>query len=202
MTQRDIVLSKLVQVSEKEWLVAMAKCREHIKLKLKNKTLTGAHSEAILKMPAPDYYFTHAVQKLYEVDGWIWQFEKFDLIEQLVRIINSMISEQVRKYKVEKNKIPVVASTENETDFDSIDDSLTKEEIVEREKAVDEFLKITEAAISGDEDLEILFLHLMDKKEYSEIAVEMNRDIKKIYKLAERMKEKVRNYATDNKKSN
>lgn len=198
MTRKEVVLSKLVAVSDSEWLAAMAKCREHMKLKLKRKTLTGAHSTAVLSMPAHDYYLTNAIQKLYEVDGWDWKFEKFTLTEQLIRIINSMISEQVRKYKVEKANNPAVQFTDDESVFEDI---LTDEEAAEKEAVIDEFLGLTETAIKGDDNLEILYLHLMEGKAYPDIAKEMNMDIKKIYKLAEKLKEKVKKQAAEKTKN-
>lgn len=196
MTRKEIVLAKLIEVPEKEWLVAMAKCRDHIKLKLKRKTLTGAHSSATLSMPAADYYINTAIQKLYEEDGWDWKFEKYTLPEQLIRIINSMISEQVRKFKVEKANNPIIQVTDDERIFEA-NDIITDEEAAEKEAVIDEFLELTEAAIQGDDNLEMLYLHLMEDKGYPEIANEMNMDIKKIYKLAERLKEKVRKQAVE-----
>lgn len=200
MTRKEVVLSKLVEVSESEWLAAMAKCREHMKLKLKRKTLTGAHSTAVLSMPAPEYYLINAIQKLYEPDGWDWKFEKFTLSEQLIRIINSMISEQVRKYKVEKTNNPAVQYTNDDEVFET-EDQLTEEETKEREAIIDEFLGITEEAIKGDDNLETLYLHLMDNKSYSDVAKEMNMDIKKVYKLAEKLKEKVKKQAAEKTKN-
>lgn len=194
MTRKEVVLAKLIEVPEKEWLVAMAKCREHIKLKLKRKTLTGAHSTATLSMPAADYYLTNSIQKLYEANGWDWKFEKYTLTEQLIRIINSMISEQVRKFKVEKANNPSVQVTDDESVFE---DLLTDDEAAEKESMIDEFLSITEAAIKGDDNLEMLYLYLMEGKSYPEIAKEMNMDIKKIYKLAENLKEKVKKQAAE-----
>jgi len=41
----------------------------------------------------------------------------------------------------------------------------------------------------------MLYLHLMEGKGYPEIANEMNMPINKIYKLAEKMKEKIRKQA-------
>lgn len=200
MTRKELVLSKLVVVSDSEWLAAMAKCHEHMKLKLKRKTLTGAHSTAVLSMPAPEYYLTNAIQKLYEPEGWDWKFEKYTLTEQLIRIINSMISEQVRKYKVEKANNPAVHFTDDDDVFET-EDQLTEEEAKERESAIDEFLVLTEEAIKGDDNLETLYLHLMENKSYPDIAKEMNIDIKKVYKLAEKLKEKVKKQAAEKTKT-
>lgn len=200
MTRKELVLSRLVEVSESEWLAAMAKCHEHMKLKLKRKTLTGAHSTSVLFMPATEYYLINAIQKLYEPNGWDWKFEKFTISEQLIRIINSMISEQVRKYKVEKENNRTIQFIDDDEVFET-EYHLTEEEAKEREAIIDEFLGITEEAIKGDDNLETLYLHLMDNKSYSDIAKEMNLDIKKVYKLAEKLKEKVKKQASEKTKN-
>ncbi len=142
-----------------------------------------------------------AIQGLYEKEkedgAWDWKFEKYTLTEQLIRIINSMISEQVRKFKVEKAKLPVIQYTDDETTLDDPQDLLTDEAAAEKEGIIDEFLNLTQEAIKGDDNLEMLYLHLMEGKEYSEIAKEMNMEIKKIYKLAEKLKEKVKKQAAE-----
>jgi DNA-directed RNA polymerase specialized sigma24 family protein len=97
---KDDQIKKLREIPRKTWENAIAKCHEHIRLKLLGKTKSGAHSDQRLSMPAKDFYMKSAITALYQ-GKWEWKDDKYLIDEQLIRIINSMISEQVRKYKVE-----------------------------------------------------------------------------------------------------
>lgn len=204
MTRKEIVLSKLVEVPEKEWAAVAIKCRDHIRLRIKHKTLFGAHSTSNLGMPAEQYYFNNAVEKLYDpINGWDWKFETYTLEEQLIRIINSMISEEVRKVKTSKADALNIVYSEDETFIESFDDSLSIEEVVEGEERIQKFIDQISTAIQGDEDLEMLYLFIQDGKSYDEIAIELGfPDKNKLYKLVERLKDKVKKYLIFMKKSN
>lgn len=94
---------KLLDLPDEVWKPAIKKCHEHAQLKLRGKINAGAHSSQRLGMEAIDFYTGEAIKKLY--DGtWEWKHETYTLDEQLIRIMDSMISEQVRKYKSEINK--------------------------------------------------------------------------------------------------
>ena len=103
MSARTEVLDKLHRVIEKEWAGVMKVCKEHINMKVRHKTLFGAHSQVRLGMDPFQFYFHEALTKLYE-GVWDWQYEKFSLLEQMKRIIDSIISEEVRKSKTAKEK--------------------------------------------------------------------------------------------------
>ena len=94
------VLKKLKAISRSEWKQALGKCYSHLKLKLYGKIDKGAHCESRLGIHAFDFYTGQALTSLFE-GKWNWDFGKFTIEEQLIRIIDSMISEQVRKYRLE-----------------------------------------------------------------------------------------------------
>lgn len=94
-------LEKLLDVPDREWVGIVSKLRSHLSLKLYNKTRFGAHSEQRLKVEPFAYYIDNAIKSLY--DGtWMWKYDQFSLLEQLKRIIDSMCSAEVKKYKRER----------------------------------------------------------------------------------------------------
>jgi hypothetical protein len=121
------ILEKLVLTPRTVWEQAFNKCHSHIAVRLYRKTSFGAHCAQRLGMDAIDYYTGNAVKALY--DGiWEWKYKKYSLEEQLIRIIDSMISEEVRKYKIEalKNNKTILKENselvaENEDSFDAED---------------------------------------------------------------------------------
>jgi hypothetical protein len=102
----NFIIQKLLAVSRTEWDDIIRICYNHMKLKLGNKVLNGAHSESRLGLNPYDYYFGEAVTALYK-GRWEWKYHSFTLKDQIIRVIDSMISEQVRKYKIEKKNIKV-----------------------------------------------------------------------------------------------
>ncbi len=55
---------KLEAVSEEEWIVALEKSRRHLKLRIKQRTLYGAHSEKNLGEDPYDYYTSFAYEAI------------------------------------------------------------------------------------------------------------------------------------------
>ncbi len=101
--QREQISQRLLQVTEPEWKSILKKCYTHVGFRLGKKLKWGAHSEQRLGMPAHDFYTTNAISGLFSFK-WYWKFEKFTLEKQLIRIIDSMISTEVEKYKIEQRK--------------------------------------------------------------------------------------------------
>lgn len=112
---------------------AIKKCYIHVDLRLQNKTLSGAHCEQRLGMPAHDYYVGNAIKALYEL-RWEWKYEQYDISTQLIRIIDSMISAEVRKFKSERKRniqLPLLVENDelayeinaNEEDYDPIEEA-------------------------------------------------------------------------------
>lgn len=196
MTRTETVLEKLTNVSDEEWKVAMARCKMLINHRTAGKAVYGAHSEAKLGMTPFEYYFQEAVTKLYD-GSWDWKFEKFTLSEQLCRIIGSLISEAVRKFKIEKEKSntgkgisDVFVSLDEKIDFlvnVASDDEINSEEAG---KIFEEQLNKIMEVIDGDQEMEGLFFNLLDGKSYEEICREQDWKKEKLYKVVERLRAK------------
>jgi DNA-directed RNA polymerase specialized sigma24 family protein len=119
---KEMEISKRLRaISMAEWESVIKKCYGHVKLKLMNKTLTGAHCEQRLGMVATDFYVGTTYKALFE-GSWQWQFEKYDLPTQMIRIINSLISNEVRKYKTEKKQNKQLPLLRVNDEFDNLED--------------------------------------------------------------------------------
>ena len=196
MIDNPLILEKLTRITDDEWKVIADKCKKHIKLKLSySKRKKGAHSEQTLGVSAFDFYFCGAVEKIYE-GVWIWKHELYSMEEQLIRIINSMISEQVRKFKTDKNKEQKKEYVNIDPDLFDLQDDYSEEEINEKEKELDHLMALTQEAVQGDNDLEMLVLYLLDGKSNDEMASDFNITKKDLYKLSEKMRDKVRKLAS------
>lgn len=97
---KEDIRKKLSEITEREWEDILKKCYGHIKFRLFGKTNSGAHSSQRLGLCAEDYYMGNAINAIYS-GTWEWKYDLYSITEQLVRVINSMISEEVRKFKVE-----------------------------------------------------------------------------------------------------
>lgn len=191
MKRLEQVLQQIDKVSDDEWRVYAKKCKDHINLRLGNKTAYGAHSEKNLEMSPFDFYFTGAYTKIME-GVWDWKFEKYTLLEQLIRIIDSMISEEVRKYKTAKAHTIKVYNVGEHDLFDHIISDLDVEPTEENEQEFTRQIEIIKQAVDGDEELELFHICIESQMKYPEIAEEMKIDVKRAYKLGEKLKEKTR----------
>jgi hypothetical protein len=193
MKRIEQVLQLINKVSDDDWRIYAKKCKDHINIRLGNKTVYGAHSEKNLDMSPFDFYFTGAVTKI--IDGtWDWKFESYTLLEQLKRIIDSMISEEVRKYKTPKAQSVKIYSLGELDLFDHIISDFDIEPNEENENEFIRQIEIVKQAINGDKELELFHLCIECQMKYPEIAQEMQIDIKKAYKLGEKLKEKIRKF--------
>ncbi len=177
---------KLAQVTDQEWKVALKKCKSHIEWKLKAKTVSGAHSAAVLGSDPIDHYLGMAYEKLLAGE-WEWK-DKYDLAEQMIRIINSQISKQVEKAETRKAHESQVLSVDMETGFYDIADSpLTpREEIM-----MDAQLQAIEKAIEGDEQLLFIVEALKEGKKRAEIAELLEITPRQLDKLKEKIKRRI-----------
>lgn len=197
MKRLEQVLQLIDKVSDNEWRVHAKKCKDHISLKLSNRTVYGAHSEKNLGMSPFDFYYTGAVSKI--IDGtWDWKFETYSLLEQLIRIIDSMISEEVRKYSTPKAQAVKIKDIGDANLFDHIESDYDLEQTDENEKEFIRQIEIVKQAIDGDDELELFHVCVESQMKYSEIAQEMKINIKRAYKLGEKLKEKTLKFISDN----
>ncbi|NYJ28236.1 hypothetical protein [Allomuricauda sp. ARW1Y1] len=188
---------RLTELNEEEWRIALEKARRLIDYRVKGKTKYGCHSQKELGVSPFDYYVKAAIDKLY--DGiWEWK-EEYSFSEQFSRIIGSLISEKVRKYmKGTSNNDAITKSTTQFEDVAYLFDEVFDEEleIKEREKFYEDQLNTVLQAIDGNPDMETLLLLIMDRKTNDEICAETGWERKKLYKVTDRMKNKVRDYVS------
>lgn len=173
-------LKKIDKLTDNDWRVALKKCKEHIKLRLFQKTLFGAHTSTNLGKDPFDYYLDIACDKIL-VGDWEWQ-DKFDLSEQLIRIINSHISTEVEKYKTQKEGFVKYIDIEDE--FYKVPYEET-DEIDENDYELR--LDIIQQAVDGDIELELLWESIKEGKKRIEIADLLEVDTRRIDKLREKL---------------
>lgn len=174
------VSEKLTLISEQEWKVIIKRAKDHVKIRLCGKTSRGVHCEANLSMPAEDYYTTKAIEKIYS-GVWDWKFETFTLSEQIIRIIDSMISENVRQWKTNEDKRLV---------FTEFDPNIEIPDYCENDNNnfSNDSLDKLETIIGDDEDAYMLLQGILEKKTYDEICELIGCHKKKLYKIIERLR--------------
>lgn len=197
MDRKEIVTEKLLAIPEKDWILIAQKCKTHIKLRIGQKTLYGAHSEKNLNGSAFEFYFHTAMEKLYS-GSWDWQFEKFSIVEQLIRIIDSIISEEVRKYKCNKDKIIQTVELGSINIEDFLKASFAPDNALDKELMHQNIIGHIEKAIKDDFDLQFIFECFREGKSYAKISEETGLDKIKLYKLFERFVATVRSYFKTN----
>ena len=107
MNKDKEILEHLNAISDSDWLDVIDKLTTYVHFKLKGRTLFGAHSEQNLGGNPVDYYVDEAIGKLFSLE-WKWQYDKYSLLEQLQRVVGSMISTNVEKFKAKKENITLM----------------------------------------------------------------------------------------------
>ncbi len=177
---------RITQVTENEWKETLAKAKKHIKLRLKQKTLSGAHTSGNLGSEPVDYYSKVAIEKILSGD-WEWK-SQYSLIEQFIRIIDSYISKEVEKFEVKKNKGILIVYKDINENLDKFEDSEMLESSYEDEEEIfKNQIQIIEAAIRGDSQLEILWDCVKEEMKRSEIAEFMELTPRQFDKLREKL---------------
>lgn len=182
---------RLKSVSDDQWKVVLKKCKRHIKFRLKQKTLFGAHSEKNLGEDPIHYYTAYAYEAI--ISGkWEWQ-DKFDLATQMITIINSRISTEVEKMSTDK------AEKFNIT-YKDIEAKLNDKRIennnvsAEDQKEFEKQLELIEGSIKGDSDLEFFWEGIKEGKKRAEIAELMDKTPKQLDKVKERFIRTIRKH--------
>jgi hypothetical protein len=200
---------RLGHLSDDDWRIALAKCKEHIKFRLQQKTLSGAHSPSNLGADPVDHYLGLAYEKIMYGD-WEWKIE-YSLVEQMIRIVNSSMSKQVEKV--------VSSSALQHENTDDISDEFKEyatsskaqpvkiiyEDIEEEfydvvspvestlENTINEAqLQAIETAASGDEDLEYIVEGLKEGKKRAELADLLGISLRQFDKLREKLIRKIK----------
>lgn len=188
---------KIVLLTENDWRVALKKCKNHIKLRLKQKTLSGAHSASALGADPIDHYLGMAYEKIL-LGEWKWQ-DEYSLAEQMIRIFESSKSKVVEKAGTIKSEAIKIAYTDEPIDC------YCHEELPLEESELKEYenkLKAIEDAIEGEEDLQYMVEALKEGRKRVEIAAILGIGLRQFDKLREKFLNRVKkHYAASNGKS-
>lgn len=194
MDKHEEILKRLHAIPEKEWLDIVDKLTKFVYFKLKGKTIFGAHSEKNLGVEPIDYYVDGAISKLFGLE-WEWQYEKYSLLEQLKRIVGSMISTNVESFKKKKEKeLPTEDEIINVIIEKNNTDNEGDNEIYEL------FKKALEECSKDDEDLQLYAMALDECDSFNEMSKELGWDKKKLYSLQQKLTRRVIKYLETNKK--
>lgn len=194
MTRREIVLKRLHSLSDKEQEEAVSELTRFVMKKLRkgskfDRTLSGAHSEQNLGEEAVSYYVGKSIIALYKPDGWDWKFEARSLAEQLIRIANKFISDEVVKYKRLRDKEggnPAHKFISKDTNdlFDLLDTSENDHEI---STVLEKIFEIAKKCTVDDDNLHYFTLRYLDGAELKSIALEMDLTIDQVYVLKRKL---------------
>lgn len=184
---------KTDQLTDSDWKVALKKCKEHLKWKLQQKTLSGVHGSSNLGIDAVDYYLGMAFEKI--LNGtWEWK-DSYTLGQQMIRIADSSISTSVEKAKTDKYEALQVKYVDVEQEF--YDLAEPPDEDCEQEFS--KRLKNIEDAIVGDLQLEIMYEAIKEGNKRVEIAQILELDVRQFDKLREKLIRRVKQYTADTK---
>ncbi|MBS1753573.1 MAG: hypothetical protein KF741_13210 [Ferruginibacter sp.] len=181
---------RFASVFDADWKVALGKCREHIIWKLKQKTLFGAHTGANLGTDPIDYYLELAYSKLVEGE-WEWKNE-YSLSEQMIRIVNSHTSKEVKRIKTKKAESFKIIYEDIESQFYEIEEDEAMD--IEEMKVYEKNVQVIDEAVKGDINLEILWDALKEGKKRVEIAGLLDMQPKQFDKLKEKLIKKVKDF--------
>lgn len=197
MTRRETVLRKLQGLSDDEVAEALKQLTHHVKVRLRfgskaDRTKSGAHGEKNLGMKAIDYYVGESIKRLYDPNGWDWKFEKYTLAEQLMRIVNKLISDKVADYKDKKDGLPVFDERDAGDIYDleeiALHDAKGNEEIYSK------LIQFAHEVSKDDDDLQYFVIRYFEKASFATIANEMNVDVKQIYVLRKKLVRRLMDY--------
>lgn len=169
--------------AEHEWAVALEKCREHIRIRLKRRTTFGAHTEARLGEDPYTYYISYAYDAILS-GRWEWK-DGHSLSEQMILIADSTISTEVEKSQTKKPGEKKVVYDDLETMF-YLQDTLPNEKDMVRDILIDKQISVIEELIKGDQKLEYFWECVKEGMKRPEIAVNMEITLKQQDKLRER----------------
>lgn len=174
-------------LKENDWKIVLRKCTKHLRIRLKQRTLSGAHSAGNLGTNPVDHYLEIAYTKLLGGE-WEWK-EKFTLLEQMIRLIDHEISAEVEKYKTPKSKALRIEYTDITDEFYLPDDT---EVTVDEENTFKEQCEALKSAASGDTELEIIYEAICEGMKRADIAELLGKTPKQFDKLKEKLVNKVK----------
>lgn len=181
--------NRIALLSEGDWKIALKKCKEHIKWKLKQKTLSGAHSVSRLGTNPVNHYLGISYEKILSGE-WDWK-DEYSLVEQMIRIIESYISTEVEKKKTKKEQSFKVDFVDIENEFYDLADP---PDSIEEEAIYAEKLQKIENAIKGDSQLELFMDAVREGMKRADIADLLDLQPRQLDKVRERLLRTVRIY--------
>ena len=175
---------KLALITSSQWEEALAKSIRYIEVKLRKKTLYGAHAGSRLGAEAVDHYVSLAYEKIISGE---WEFkDNMDLAEQMIRIIGSYISKAVEHSKTDK-------AAALKFEYVPIEDVFYKREIDSGEgNAIYEkmyalMIEGVDEAAENDIELTVIWEAIKEGKTRSEIAALLDKDPRQFDKLREKL---------------
>lgn len=191
MCNNEEILKRLNEITEKEWKKIINSLTTFVYLRLKGRTLYGAHSEENLGINAVDYYIDEAIAKLYSFE-WQWQFEKYSLLEQLRRIIGSLMSKNVEKYKQKKFfEIPyedIELNKLKENEFDVVEEN-EQWEILE---------SVLEECSKDDDEMQLYIMAVKECNTFDEMGKLLNWGKKKLHVTQRKLIRRLIKYKNNN----
>jgi hypothetical protein len=183
---------KIATLVEADWKTALHKCKEHIKWRLRQKTLSGAHAASNLGADPIDHYLGTAYEKILTGE-WDWK-DEHTLAQQMIRIADSYISKEVDKAKSSKgNMLKITYKDVEEEFYDLAAPPIDESENEEIEKR----LTFIEEAIAGEEDLEFMIEGLKEGKKRADIADLLGIGVRQFDKLREKLIRRIQNQPTN-----
>lgn len=181
--------NRIASLSDADWKVALKKCKDHLKWKLKQKTLSGAHSASRLGADPIEHYLGISYEKILTGD-WEWK-DEYSLAEQMIRIVDSYIDTEIEKYESHKGKSFKIRYGDIEHEFYDLTDPPDSSE---KEAEFTERLQLIKNAIKGDTQLELMMEAVKEGMKRAEIAEILEIQPRQLDKLRERLMRTVRNY--------
>lgn len=180
----EINQSRTANLLENDWKVALKKCKDHLRLRLSQKTLSGVYSSSNLGAEPIDHYLSLAAEKILS-GAWEWK-EKYSLGAQMIRIVDSEMSKEVeRKYTMTSHlsKIKYIDNDDElqlyhkeELDIRPVDLTINMVKLESIEKAC-----------KGDSQLEFIVEALKEGKRRAEIAELLEITPRQFDKLREKL---------------
>lgn len=181
--------NRIASLSDADWKVALKKCKDHIRWKLKQKTLFGAHSASRLGADPVEHYLGISHEKIL-FGEWEWK-DDYSLTEQMIRIVDSYISTEVEKKKTQKEKSFKTLYKHIEEEFYDLVDppDSTEEEAIFAER-----LQLIMGAIKGDAQLELFMEAIKERMKRCDVAVILDIQPRQLDKVREKLMRRVRSY--------
>ena len=176
---------------ELEWAIALEKCREHIKIRLKRRTVFGAHTEERLGEEPYSYYISYAYDAILS-GRWEWK-AIYTLPEQMILIADSTISTEVEKVENEKKKKVEKIS------YDDLNIRFHEQDIIPqdidsiKEILINKQILIIEETVKGDRDLEYFWDCVKEGMKRADVIEYLEITPRQQDKLRERFISKIKN---------